>query len=274
MFSRAITLPATKTHTSPFSPETKRLIWLVLWATAILTPILVWGVPFSRDLTNHFRFALPVYDSVQSGHFYPGWLAESNNGFGDASFRFYPPALYYLLALARTLTGNWYAATASTFTMLSMLGALGMYLWAREFTSSHLAMWAAIFYSVAPYHLNQLFQALLLAEFAAAALLPFTFLLAERVCRHRRARDIAGLAGAYALLILTHLPLAVIGSLALAFYALLRVDRKKFASAMGALAGSVALGLGASACYWTTMVSELNWIRADNVNPDPGVGYH
>jgi len=273
MSSRSITLLSNKSFARRMSPETIHLMAVLGAAVIAVSPILFYGFPSALDLSNHFRFALPFSEALRSGHLYPGWLAESNNGFGDASFRFYPPALYYLLSLARTLTGNWYAATASTFVVLSMLGALGVYLWAREFTSSGTAMWAGIFYAVAPYHLNQLFQALLLAEFAAAAVLPFAFLFAERVCRHRRPRDIAGLAGAYALLVLTHLPLTVIGSIALAFYALLRVDRKKIASTAVALAASVALGLAASACYWTTMVAELNWIRADNVNPDSGLDY-
>jgi len=54
---------------------------------------------------------------------------------------------------------------------------------------------------------------LLLAEFAAAAGVAVRFPFAEESARHRRPRDIAGLAGAYALLILTHLPLTVIGSI-------------------------------------------------------------
>lgn len=242
-------------------------------AVAVILPMMFWGVPSALDLSNHFRFALPFYDALRSGHLYPGWLAESNHGFGDASFRFYPPALYYLLGLARAITGSWYAATFLTFALLSVIGALGMYRWAREFTSSETAMWAGVFYAVAPYHVNQLFQALLLAEFAGAAVLPFAFLFAERVCRHRRPKDIAGLAAAYALLVLTHLPLAVIGSIALAFYALLRVDRKKIWSTLSALGISVALGLAASACYWTTMLFELNWIRADKLNPEAGLDY-
>lgn len=273
MSSRSISLSATKSFASELSPETKHLILLVLAAIAIISPTLFWGIPSSRDLSNHFRFALPFYDALRSGHLYPGWLAESNHGFGDASFRFYPPALYYLLALARSLTGNWYAATVVTFTLLSVLGAVGVYLWAREFGSSETAMWAGILYSVAPFHLNQFFQALMLAEFAGAAVLPFAFAFTERVCRHRRTRDIAGLAAAYAVLVLTHLPLAVIGSIALLIYAVLRVDAKKRLPTFACLASSVALGLAASACYWTTMLIELRWIRADNVNPEPGLDY-
>ena len=273
MNSPSLTLLQKKSLTSSFPPETIHIVALIVVAFAVVAPMTFWGVPSALDLSNHFRFALPFYDALRSGQLYPGWLAESNHGFGDASFRFYPPALYYLLSAFRVVTGNWYVAMVSTFGTLSVLGAAGMYLWAREFTSSVIAMWAAIFYAVAPYHINELYQALLLAEFAGAAILPFAFLFAERVCRYRRTRDIAGLASAYALLILTHLPLAVIGSVALACYCLLRIDRKKFLATMGRLVVAVVLGLAASSCYWVTMISELNWIRADNVNPEPGVGY-
>src|SRR5713226_6757140 len=273
MTARSLSLSATRSFASSLSPETRHLIILVLVAGATMAPTFVWGIPSNRDLSNHFRFALPFYDALRSGHFYPGWLAEANQGFGDASFRFYPPALYYLLALTRTLAGNWYAATVIAFSALSVLGAVGVYFWAREFGSSELAMWAGVLYSVAPYHLNQFFQAVMLAEFAGAAVLPFAFAFTERVCRRRRKRDIAGLAAAYAVLILTHLPLAVIGSIALAAYALLRIDRRAKSATLLCLASSVALGFAASACYWTTMLIELKWIRADNLNPEPSVDY-
>lgn len=273
MSSRSINLPVQKSLVAGISTETIHLLLVMLAAILVISPILIWGVPSSRDLSNHFRFALPFYDALRSGHLYPGWLAESNQGFGDASFRFYPPALYYLLSLARAITGNWYAATVTTFTAISMLGALGVYLWTREFASSRTAMWAGIFYSIAPYHLNQLFQALMLAEFAGAAVLPFVFLFAERVCRHRRPKDIAALAAAYALLVLTHLPLAVLGSIALLCYVLWRVNRKTIWRTISAVGISIALGLAASACYWTTMLIELNWIRADTLNSDPSVDY-
>jgi len=273
MSSRSISLSHKKGFASTLSPETGHLGVVALVSIAVVVPMVFWGVPSANDLSNHFRFALPFYDALRSGHLYPGWLAETNHGLGDPSFRFYPPALYYLLAAARTLSGNWYTATVATFGSLSMMGALGMYLWAREFTSSRNAMWAGIFYAVAPYHLNQLFQALMLAEFAGAAVLPFAFLFVERVCRHRRRQDVAGLAVSFALLLLTHLPLAIIGSIALTVYALLRTDRKKFVSTMSALATSVGIGLAASACYWVTMLYELRWIRGNDIDPEPGIDY-
>jgi uncharacterized membrane protein (UPF0136 family) len=273
MSSRAITLNAVRSSVTSISPETKQLIFVVLAGLAIMSPTLVWGMPSSRDLSNHFRFALPFYDSLRACHFYPGWLAESNAGYGDASFRFYPPAVYYLLAVARMLTGSWFAATVLTANILSVLGGLGVYFWARAIGSGRFAVWAGILFTIAPYHLNQFFQSFMLAEFAGTVVLAFAFAFTERVCRRRRPADVAGLGAAYGLLILTHLPLAVIGSIALLIYSLFRLDSEKRFATLVCLSASMTLGLLASASYWTTMLFELNWIRADTVMPDPSVDY-
>src|SRR4029079_755971 len=158
---------------------------LVLVAIVAIVPICLWGIPVGGDLANHFRFALPFYDSIHNGHFYPGWLAESNAGYGDPRFRFYPPGLYYLLAAVHTVS-SWYTATVISFVCLSIVGSLGVYLWARTTQSQSTAMWAGILYTFAPYHLNELYQASLLSEYAASAVLPFVFLFIDRICTRPR----------------------------------------------------------------------------------------
>ncbi len=273
MSSPATQIAETRFAVAHFSSTTKSLVWVVVVSLAIIAPALIYGVPANKDLLNHFRFALPFYDSLSSGHLYPGWLAESNSGYGDPSFRFYPPALYYLLSLARALTSNWYVGTLLTFGLLSTLGGLGMYFWTRSLLSESSAMWAAVLYALAPYHLNQLYQAFMLAEFAGAAVLPFAFGFLERVCRRGRYRDVAGLAATYALLILTHLPLAVIGSLALGVYGFVRIDRQGWKKSLRLLCIAAALGLAASAVYWIRMIAELKWIGINNANPDSSVDY-
>src|SRR6266498_3665560 len=273
MSSLATHIQTTKVSASEFSSTRKSLFWVVLVSFAFIVPALIYGVPANKDLLNHFRFALPFYDSLSSSHLYPGWLAESNSGYGDPSFRFYPPALYYLLSLGKTLTGNWYAGTLLTLGLLSILSGLGMYFWTRSILSESSAMWAAILYALTPYHVNELYQAFLLAEFAGAVVLPFAFGFVERVCRRRRYRDVAGLAATYAVLILTHLPLAIIGSLALGVYGFIRIERKHWRKSLTLLLVAAVLGLAASSVYWTRMVTELKWIGINNLNPDTSVDY-
>ena len=94
MSSPATHMKATRFSAAGLSTNVKSLVWVVIVSVAFIAPALIYGVPANKDLLNHFRFALPFYDSLSSGHLYPGWLAESNGGYGDPSFRFYPPGLY------------------------------------------------------------------------------------------------------------------------------------------------------------------------------------
>jgi hypothetical protein len=262
----------------------------------VVLPAILFGMPGNNDLANHYHFAIPFYEALQQGHWYPGWLATPNLGYGDVVVRFYPPALYYLLAAGRAITGNWYAGSLLVITFLSALGSLGAYFWARSYVPRNIAIWAGLFYALMPYHLAEFYQAAQLAEFAAGAALLFALAFTKRVCDERRWRDVAGLAAAYAVLILSHLPLAVFGSLTLLLYALLNIARLRatnhlsFTASRGEktipfagmssilpvtvkLSVAVLLGLGASAFYWVTMISEMKWIVADGVNPDSLLDY-
>jgi hypothetical protein len=246
--------------------DKKAVLILFGFAALLMVPIAIWGIPEGADLPNHYRYALPFYDSIQKGDFYPGWLAESNAGYGDARFRFYPPGLYYLLTLFKPLAG-WFGSSLITFLLLSALGSLGVYFWARAFLDRQFALLAGVLYAIAPYHLNELYQASLLSEYAACAVLPFVFAFIDRICERKRMIDVAGLAAAYALLILSNLPLAVIGSLAALVFSLVRVTGKAALRVDMRLAVGVLLGLAASAFYWVRMLSELPWIKGGAVNP-------
>src|SRR5690349_17095385 len=142
MSSRTLHLGLLKTEQASLPRTHWHIATVILVAIAVIVPAMVFGVPSNRDLSNHFRFALPFYEALTSGHLYPAWLSESNNGYGDTSFRFYPPALYYLLSATRAVVGNWYVATLVTFTLISISGSLGVYLWAKHLFGSRSAMWA------------------------------------------------------------------------------------------------------------------------------------
>ena len=273
MSSRVLESHETKSWSIGVSPEAKRIALVVAVSLAAIVPVLIFGVPSNRDLSNHFRFALPFYDAIAAGNFYPSWLAESNGGYGDPSFRFYPPALYYLLAFFRFVAGEWYVATLLTFATVSIAGGLGIYFWARSVLTSSQAMWASFIYAFAPYHLNQLYQATMLAEWAGSAVLPFVFAFLDRVCARGKRSDVAGLAACYALLVLTHLPLTVIASLALLVYAFVRMERGRRLQTLARLMGAAMLGLCASSVYWVTMVSEMRWIGINEIEHDASADY-
>lgn len=249
------------------------LLLLVAATTLPLIPIIKNGVPTGADMLNHYRFGITYYDALRNGHMYPGWLATSNMGYGDPSVRFYPPSLYYLMAASRAVTGDWFKATLPVFAVLTFMGVCGAHFWARAFVEARFAAWAGFFYAIAPYRINESLEHFLLAEYAGGAALLFAFGFVERVCRDRRWSNVVGLSAAYAMLILTHLPLTVMGSLMLALYALLRIERGKFWQTLARLSLGVFLALAASSRYWVMMISELGWIRAGTEPPSGWYDY-
>src|SRR6478672_3343601 len=189
------------------------VLLVIISGVVVMVPALMRGIPNNYDLQHHFQFALPLYEALRSGTFLPGWFAESNNGFGNYACRFYPPAFYYLLAATRGLAGNWYVATLSGLTLVSVMRSLGAYFWARCFVGPRMAVVAGFFYAFMPFHVSEVYQAALLAEFAGGAALLFSFAFLKRVCQQGGRRNVVGLAISHSALILTHLPLAVLGSI-------------------------------------------------------------
>ena len=248
------------------SEEGHNRIWLdlvaILGAAVLITlPVLLFGVPKGNDLPQHYQFAVTFYESAKDRVVFPGWAANVNSGFGDVGVRFYPPLSYYILDFFRGLLGNWFYASVAVVCFWFFLGGAGVYFWAREWFSRNASLAAAIAYIFIPYHANEIYNAFTYAEFAAAAILPFCFLFVTRVCNRGRVEDCFGLAISFALLILTNLPLAVIGSLSLLVYAIATVRKETWLASLIRLAGCVGMSLLATAFYWVRMASELPFLN-------------
>jgi hypothetical protein len=231
-------------------------------ASLVVLPMLFLGMPLGNDLPQHYQFAQTFSQALADGSIYPSWSSTVNNGLGDVGVRFYPPASYYPLGIFYTATGSWFFASILVFWLWFFVGGVGVYLWARHYFGENASAAAAIFFTVAPYHVNQLYNAFTYAEFSAAGILPFCFLYASRVCRREaRMLDIVCLGVAYALLVLTHLPMALMGSIALLVYCIFSLPSGSRIATVARLSSAVFFGLCASAFYWARMVTELSYIK-------------
>jgi uncharacterized membrane protein len=222
-------------------------------------PLWVWGVPSGNDLPHHLRLAMGFYDSLLNGDVYPSWLAMTNGGLGDPSVRFYPPGLYVLLAGFRLLTGNWYFATLITFSILTILSSLGSYLYAHSITPSRYAIVAAVIYPLTPFHANELYQAGMYGQYAAACFVPFVFYFLEKLLRQRSWQNVVFFAFSYALVLLFHVPMAVFVTISAVIYAAIRLWQEFDLKAVGMLFIGFDLGAAISAFYWVPMIHELGW---------------
>lgn len=233
----------------------------------------LYGVPYGVDVPQHYRMALGFFESIRAGDFYPSWLSSTNGGYGDPSIRFYPPALYYMLSFFRLIIGDWYVASLLTLSLLTVIGGTGMYLWASALTDKRYAVLAALVYMLSPYHANEMYQAGLYAQYTCASVLPFVFAFTERIIANARWRDAGGLGLSYGIVALSNLPLAVLGSVAVGVYALVRLAQSFSRRALYQLIAGALSGLALSSCYLIPMLTELKWKRPSGAGLDKWFAY-
>ena len=240
----------------------KTLLFIgVIFATSVLVilPIYFNGIPYGNDLKQHYQFAATIDQAIKTGDFSTNWSQNDNNGYGGVGLRFYPPISYYVLSIGHILIGNWYDASVLAFIFWMFLGSLGIFFWSKEFFSERASFVASILYIFVPYHVVELYASFTYAEFAASGVLPFCFLFISKICKNTKPIDVVSLAFCYAVLILTHLPLTVIGSICLLIFTIFsaKLNFKKLA-----FCGTGAIfGLILTSFHWIKIITEMSWIK-------------
>jgi hypothetical protein len=252
----------------------RRVALVLLIAAALLLSVsLVLGTLNAHGSPQALVWAAQFADQFRAGVLYPRWMPESFDGLGGPAFYFYPPVGFWVDALLSAATFNVlsvpYRLSVATLLLLWASG-LAMHAWLRtDATSPRAALYGAVAYMAAPYHLIDHYWRGAYAEFAAYAVLPLV-LLAVRHVAERRRFGLVFLTLAYAALLMTHLPTALLVSLtALPMYVLYRGWRHGSARpAIGffvrcALGG--VLGLGLAAMYLIPALALQDWISAEEL---------
>lgn len=153
----------------------------------------VWADQFTAELAN--------------GNLYPRWLPKSHNGLGSPVFYYYPPLAFYVTGIFGLAGLSTYASIIAAF-FVGLLGSgFAMHAWLKGHATMPVA--GTLLYMAAPYHLLDFYVRGALAEFMAIALIPVLALGLRRAAEGR----IILATLAYAALILTHLPLALLVSI-------------------------------------------------------------
>jgi 6-pyruvoyl-tetrahydropterin synthase related domain len=204
---------------------------------------LVWLEQFTRELGN--------------GTVYPRWLPLSHAGLGSPVFYYYPPLAFYLASAFGLLGLSTFPALVAAFGAATLLSGVGVYLWLKDQTRTPLL--GALLFMIAPYQLFDFYQRGAIAEFVATAILPFVLVGIRRILQARR-EGFWIMALAYAALVMSHLPMALLGSIFLfAPYALARAWKSP--PMLLRIGAALALGIALSAIYLLPAV-ELEQYRS------------
>lgn len=233
------------------------LAGIVLLATIVILPVFVKGFPSGFDAVRHYRWTTQFIDAIRDGAIYPRWLPAANESQGSPVPLYYPPLSFYVAAAVSLISGNTLRAIELSCWLALALSGLTMYALSRSVLSAGLSLAAAALYMLAPYHLLDLYQGASPSEFWAFVWPPLLLLAINRVHRGAGFSGVGFLAVSYALMILTHVPVAFLTTLALAVYSL-SLTRKPSTLVRIALGG--ALGAGLAAIFLIPVLFETRYI--------------
>ena len=153
---------------------------------------------------------------------YPQWDFAAALGAGEPRFVFYPPISWLLgAALSSFLTP---AHAAESFILLALAASwFTMFATARRYTTSAAATLAAGLYVAGPYTVYNALERSAFGELLACAWLPLLFAAVIPATTNDRLSTLRSIALPYALLWLTNVPTAIIGSYLLVLLGLVRL---------------------------------------------------
>src|SRR5262245_50427182 len=80
-------------------PELLPIFSILIGATVVSAPLLLFGAPFGQDTIYHVSWLRSFNTELAAGQWYPRWLHDLNEGAGSPGFFFYAPLPFYLAAL-------------------------------------------------------------------------------------------------------------------------------------------------------------------------------
>lgn len=243
---------APRSGTHPAGSQLNRLRWSPIWAATIAVVVVTIVahrqllVPVGFGSRDHIDWYIRVVEYArewESGH-WPQTLPDAFLGAGHAFPKFYPPLSYWMAVPFYEVLGDPIAAThLSGLTALIVAGALTVLLAHRLTGSVTIAFGAGVACTLFPYSLQQLQARGALAEVWASAWYPLVALGALKSADTDRIHPVFVMA--LALVLLSHMVMALWVLPLLCLSVALSRPRPAVALRQTVLAGAMAAGLAA-----------------------------
>lgn len=259
-------------------------ILTLLFAIPLMGPLFMPGYFWNaHDARHNVFFIFELDRSIRDGLLYPRWSPDFAFGYGYPFFNIYGPLSSYLGELFHLLGFDIPTSVEIVFGLSILLSGSAMYLFLRKVVGPGGAFLGAMVYLYAPYHIFDLYVRAALAEVVSMVFIPLVFWGVYESVERPRWNAVAGIAIAYALLLLTSNLVALVVTPMLGLYLLLLVGLKAFRefprerfSLSYALMGlgefihvsippasGLLLGLALCAFFWLPAFFEFKYVRTD-----------
>ena len=239
------------------------LIAIAAAAFAVEIPFFFRGTPSGHDVEFHLYSWLEVLSQWKQGIVYPRWAALAHFAYGEPRFVFYPPASWTLGA-ALSAIFPWTLVPSVYIWLVLVAAGASMFLLVRQWLDRRDATFAAVLYTLNPYHLVIVYWRSAFAELLASSLLPLLLLLMLRADeKGRRVTVYLALVLGAAWLINAPTAVMIHYSLALLMVAIAWQRRSPRVLMVGTVA--VLLGAALASFYLLPALYEQKWVNIAEV---------
>ena len=245
----------------------KHLGFVLCSGLLLSLPVLLFGFPYpAHDSRIHDVWYSSFVAQFWGGEWYPRWLQNLDGGLGGPTFYFYPPVPYWITSLLQPpflhLANSWRILGVSAALALLFSGA-SAYGWLRQFAGKRAACVAAILYMAMPYHFAiDLHARGAFGEIWSFVWMPLILLFAFKASPDNGVAFL-GLALAYALLIMTHLPTVLMFSIIPLIHVVWTTPAGQRTRRLLWVAAAMGLGVGLSAIFLLPALLEQGSVRMD-----------
>ena len=227
-------------------------ILILFISTMPLVSMLRSGGYESGDLNIHVAFAIPFFENLKNGIFFPVWNQYVIGGYGYPLYLFLYPLPYYLSSFIHLFGLSFIDSFKIILVFSFILSGQGMYLLVKDVTGNKKAGFiSALFYLFAPYHLIDMHFRVAIGETLSFALLPFCFLYLRKMTSSFSRQNFILFASFLSLLIISHQAIALASFPFLLIYSLFLIKRKKDLSK---IIFTFLLPIGITAFYWIPLL--------------------
>jgi len=223
---------------------------LAVAALVAVAPHLLVGFPGGHSVNVNIFWHDCFSEQLFSGELLPRWLFSYWGGLGAPVFYFYAPFPFYLFALIELFpVDQWgdFALLSLGHALLFFLSGAAFYVLVRRFTDRFWATAIAIAYMFVPYHYLDIERRAAIGEGCAYVWIPLILTGVWRPDKNWRSTFLAAVA--YAGLVLSHLPSALLAAPAIALFSVLSSDRPERLRALAHALVVGVLGVALSAFY-------------------------
>lgn len=228
---------------------------------AVTEPFTHSGLPTGHDATAHITYTFLFDRALSQGQLPVRWVEWVRHGESQPLFNFYPPGLYYLIAIVHAVGVPLSIAYKTVVVVLLWMGAALMWAWLRRPFGGIAAAAGAALFVLSPYVIVDVFVRAAYPEVAAIMIAPGLFWAIDRLIVAGRGRDVVLVAAFTAAMLLTHLLSSLIFGPVAALYAAARLWRTERATQrLLQLGAGATLGVGLAAFFVVPSMVEMKHI--------------